>query len=217
MNSEKETFLQVSWPLFKQFLSIFLPLALLLGITLTLFYNKEIRTERINFESQEAKHIRYHKEEIGRDLKSISSDLMFLAGLNELNDIIDGINSDAIKDLSNEFLLFSKVKGIYDQIRFLNKKGMEVVRINFNKGKPNIVPEDQLQSKVDRYYLKDTFGLAPGEVFVSAFDLNIEIQRFLPTIDEVKEKLPESIINSDSELTNQEKASIEKFIEKKQE
>ena len=174
MSSEKETFLQVSWPLFKQFLSIFLPLALLLGITLMLFYNKEIRTERIIFESQEAQHIRFHKEETGRDLKSISSDLMFLAGLNELHDITNGINSDAIKDLSDEFLLFCKTKGIYDQIRFLNKKGMEVVRINFNKGKPYIVPEDQLQSKVGRYYFKDSFGLAPGEVFVSPFDLNLE-------------------------------------------
>lgn len=56
-----------------------------------------------------------------------------------------------------------------------------------------------------------------SDLYKIAFHLNIEIQRFLPTIDEVKKKLPESIISSDSELTNQEKASIEKFIEKKQE
>jgi signal transduction histidine kinase len=37
-----------------------------------------------------------------------------------------------------------------------------------------VVPEDQLQDKSDRYYVRDSFRLAEGEVFVSEFDLNQE-------------------------------------------
>jgi len=51
---------------------------------------------------------------------------------------------------------------------------MEIVRINVNDGNPEIVPEDRLQSKGDRYYFHETFQLGPNEVFISPFDLNVE-------------------------------------------
>ena len=51
-----------------------------------------------------------------------------------------------------------------------------------------------------------------SDIYKIALELNVDIQRFLPTSDEVKEKLPKFIINSDTKLTKQEKASLEKFI-----
>ncbi len=51
-----------------------------------------------------------------------------------------------------------------------------------------------------------------SDIYKIALKLNVDIQRFLPTNDEVKEKLPKFIINSDTKLTKQEKASLEKFI-----
>lgn len=51
---------------------------------------------------------------------------------------------------------------------------MEVVRVNFDSGDPQVVPEDQLQFKGDRYYFRDTFSLSRGEIYVSPLDLNVE-------------------------------------------
>ncbi len=76
--------------------------------------------------------------------------------------------------MSQEFLRFSSSSGLYDQIRLLDETGMEIVRVNFNQGRPSIVPEGKLQNKGRRYYFADTFRLDAGDVFVSPLDLNIE-------------------------------------------
>lgn len=51
-----------------------------------------------------------------------------------------------------------------------------------------------------------------SDIYKIALKLEVDIQRFIPTNDEVKEKLPKFIIDSDIKLTKQEKASLEKFI-----
>ena len=76
--------------------------------------------------------------------------------------------------LAQEFLSFANQRELYDQIRFIDETGMEIVRVNFNNGEPTIVPTDQHQFKGDRYYFQDTFQLEAGQVFVSPLDLNIE-------------------------------------------
>ncbi|MFQ5433194.1 MAG: PAS domain-containing protein, partial [Nitrospinota bacterium] len=47
-------------------------------------------------------------------------------------------------------------------------------RVNYNNGKPAVVPADRLQFKGNRYYFKETIALKHGELFVSPFDLNVE-------------------------------------------
>lgn len=76
--------------------------------------------------------------------------------------------------MAREYLAFSRQKRKYDQIRFIDDKGMEKVRINFNSGNPAILPESQLMPKGNRYYFKVTMALSRDKVFVSPFDLNIE-------------------------------------------
>ncbi|MEH2408379.1 response regulator [Nostoc sp.] len=68
----------------------------------------------------------------------------------------------------------SEQKQVYDQIRFLDTTGKEIVRVNLNQGQPSIVPEEKLQVQAKRYWFKDTLPLKSGEVFVSPLDLNIE-------------------------------------------
>lgn len=51
---------------------------------------------------------------------------------------------------------------------------MEVVRVNYNRGNPAVVPRGQLQNKSSRYHIADAFRPGSGEVFVSPLDLNIE-------------------------------------------
>jgi signal transduction histidine kinase len=113
-------------------------------------------------------------EVIADDFDLIVADLMILSETNALQKVLESENVPHRHDLAKEFLLFSRRKEIYDQIRFLDEEGLEIVRVNFNGGEPTIVPEDQQQLKRDRYYFKDTFQLEAGQVFVSPLDLNIE-------------------------------------------
>lgn len=175
MNWGKDKAHQVSLLLAaKHFLAIFLPLVILSWVVIILFHHDERRDVLLNFETRESLQIEHHKKEIEKDFRSLKSDLVFLAGLNDLQKYLNKSNYKTLEDLEKEYFLFSKSKGIYDQVRFLNEKGMEIVRANFNNGKPYLVPKAQLQSKKHRYYFKNTFELGAGELYVSPFDLNIE-------------------------------------------
>ena len=104
----------------------------------------------------------------------ISNDLKFLAKEEELKDYLTNPSVDKLAQMNSEYLTFSRNKKNYEQIRYLDSKGMEVVRVNYNGGTPVSICGEQLQSKHNRYYFKDAFRLVDGEVFVSPFDLNVE-------------------------------------------
>lgn len=161
----------------RRFLIIFLPLLALVSIVLAVFYYADARTERNIIEAKEVHNMDLGMATIVGSLSSTVSDLLILSEQHELQRVFEGDEEDRrieLRDLNSDLLSFSLRKGIYDQIRFLDETGMEVVRVNYNDGSPVIVPEKQLYSKANRYYFKDTFALALGEVFVSPFDLNIE-------------------------------------------
>jgi hypothetical protein len=119
----------------------------------------------------------YTSVEIGKTfveekLQDISRDLLYLASQCQSQ---DG-PPDALH-VRQCWLPFSRIKKVYDQIRWLDKNGMECLRINYTPSGPIVVQQAQLQSKRQRYYFMDTFRLNPGEIFISPLDLNIEQEK----------------------------------------
>ncbi len=108
------------------------------------------------------------------DFRVIIEDLTDIPGSDNLKTLVESGSGDARAALGEDFLTLSKGKNLYDQIRYLDEGGQEIVRIDYNSGSPAIVPEENLQNKGDRYYFEDTFELEEGEIFVSPLDLNIE-------------------------------------------
>lgn len=134
----------------KDFLIVFLPLSLLIGCLLGGFFYTENRAKREIMVNTETHILNLHIELITKDFVSVVSDILFLAAQTDSAEIFEGTGSNRIKAkilLAENYLMFSQKKRLYDQIRFLNESGMEIVRINFNDGKPSIVPDDQLQDK----------------------------------------------------------------------
>lgn len=106
-------------------------------------------------------------------IESVRSDVLYLSEQALLRRFLAG-DEGARDELEHEYVRFATRRSVYDQIRFLDTEGKEVVRVNFRDGKAEIVAEDELQPKSDRYYYRDAMKLQPGEVFVSRFDLNVE-------------------------------------------
>ncbi len=104
----------------------------------------------------------------------IVGDLRILAKEEELKAYLSDPTAEKLSQVNSEYLTFSRNKKNYEQIRYLDDKGMEVVRVNYNDGQPISVCGEELQSKYNRYYFKDAFKLGADEVFVSPFDLNVE-------------------------------------------
>lgn len=164
--------------LFKRSLNIFLILFGVMGTVLVgmliLFY--QLQTENYNkrIRSEERHSVDLQLAVMRNHFDSILSDLSFLAGQEDLRTYLESPKHQLLTPVSREYQTFSASKRIYDQIRFLNESGQELVRVNYRPDSPEIVAQNKLQDKSKRYYFADAFKLAEGEVFISPLDLNIE-------------------------------------------
>ena len=114
-------------------------------------------------------------EGIQGGISNVISDLKFLSSSSSFKSFLTSRGNRLIKRrINNDFLVFSKNHELYDQIRFIDTLGLEVLRINYNKGKPEIISGKKLQNKKNRYYFKDAIGLDENDIFISPLDLNIE-------------------------------------------
>lgn len=112
---------------------------------------------------------------ISNEIADAVSDIGYLAAQNELDDLFRAGSVDAYTRIAKEYVSFLKTRRVYDQVRYIDNDGVEVVRANFNDGNPEIVPTDRLQNKCGRYYFKQAVDLEPGDIYLSKFDLNVEV------------------------------------------
>ncbi len=156
-------------------IKIFLPSFLLMSSIFSYLFYVEIKSEEILIEAtEEVGHINLQIKTIGETFGDLVSDLNYLSTHQLLQKLVSQSSDDAKKYLEFDFLSFSQNKKKYDQIRFIDKKGNEAIRINYNNGKPSIVRQESLSNKGDRYYFKQTMSLDSNEIFISPLDLNME-------------------------------------------
>lgn len=114
------------------------------------------------------------REAVKTGLQSVATDLCVLAQQNELSHLLLEDRQQARQAMAAEYLALARNADDYDQIRFLDDHGQEIVRVNHNDGRPSIVADAELQDKSNRYYFRETMALEPGQIYVSPLDLNIE-------------------------------------------
>ncbi len=160
--------------LLKRFALIYLPIVLVLSIALLLSIRHDDlgRVEEIKANVQG--HINVASGLIAQDFDVVTADLRFIANLPLLSHYLESGNPVQREELEQLFLTLSREMRRYDQVRYLDADGQEIIRINYNEGNPAIVPHEQLQNKSKRYYFHDTMNLDRGGIFVSPLDLNIE-------------------------------------------
>ncbi|MBM9513530.1 sensor domain-containing diguanylate cyclase [Desulfogranum marinum] len=161
-------------PSIKLFFILFFTTGAILSGLLTFFYQKETRDLTHFIKIQESYGLELRKKRISSIFKDIKADIFFLRDQNELRQYLRTEKKQQLTLMGQEYISLAKSTRMYDQIRYIDKQGMEILRVNFNQGEPLIVPDDQLQSKADRYYYKECVSLKKDEVFVSPFDLNVE-------------------------------------------
>ncbi len=142
---------------------------------------------------------------LSSESRTVVSDLLYLREQALLPRALSA-DGDARAALEREYAAFASNRGVYDQVRCLDRGGDEWVRVNFRDGAARIVPRRDLQPKGARYYVERAATLGDGEVFVSPFDLNVEhgrverpirpVIRFVtPVIDERGERLGFVVLN----------------------
>lgn len=158
------------------FIITFIILSLLSVLTLAV-YLKGVY-EKIEQKNQYAtlNHLNIQNETIHEYLQKVKNDIHYFSDLYTIYAKLD--NSPRLKnkmtELESSISSFSKFNRIYSQIRYVDLKGKEFLRINNKKGKVEIVLKEKLQNKSTRYYFQDSTTLHIGEIYISPFDLNME-------------------------------------------
>ena len=160
--------------LWKRFLFVSAPFWIsLVAFTGSWWYQKQ-QEARDRIETQERYAISLAGQGIYGNLDDVSTDLLFVAGEQDFIDFIETGTDKSRKRVEQEWTTFSEIRRRYDQIRFLDEKGLEVIRVNLEKGRSRVLPREQLQPKHLHTYFKETMKLGRGEIYVSRFDLNVE-------------------------------------------
>lgn len=160
--------------LFKRAALIYLPVIVLLSIVILLSIRQDGQGRIERAEMRENSRVQIALERVAQDFSEADSDLHVIASLTSLRHYLDSGNPAWRDELARVFVVLSKEKRHYDQVRLLNASGMEIIRVNYNDGQPAIAPREQLQNKSDRYYFRESIKLGQGKTYVSPLDLNIE-------------------------------------------
>lgn len=155
-------------------LMLFLPAALLAGISAWMIYRAEVEHARLHLAHQGEMAVHVGQRVAERALDQIGRDIQYLAHSQALKLAIEKGGHPATEALAADWVSFSRAKQVYDQIRWIDENGMELVRVNFTPDSPIVVPAHALQDKGQRYFVADAQKLKAGEIYISPFDLNIE-------------------------------------------
>lgn len=147
---------------------------------------------------------------IRHDLEALASDLLLLANNESFERYFEESSEKNLANLTERLKNFTRDQKIYNQVRYFNLRGHEVIRINMEGLRPEIVTRDELQDKSKRYYFRKTMEREWGQVFVSPMDLNVEngeVEKPLlpamrigsPVVDMYGEKKGMVLLNFDAE------------------
>ncbi len=134
-------------------------LAVLPVMILVLIYRWEMADLYQGLERAESLAVDAQTEVVTRGLDEAIADVLTLTAQNELADFLETGDRSLLPRIAREYLALCRNTGVYDQLRYLDEQGREVVRVNFNGGQPSIVPDEALQDKRGRYYFTDTMAL----------------------------------------------------------
>lgn len=162
----------------RQFVQLSLLLGLvfsaLLAIPFLTYYQAESANDLRLLQAEQDRVIKLAVSAIHQEMEAVLSDLRYLSQHNAIRNYLESPSPGTRRDLAIEYQGLAGQKRIYDQIRFIGLGGMEEVRVDLNGGTPRIVMDPNLQDKHDRPYFEETLWLAPGQIYVSPFDLNVE-------------------------------------------
>jgi len=139
-----------------------------------------LRKQELNIQASIVEKLSCHLETL---LVQKQNDLIFLSQSQPLNHYLNlrshSPNSPTLEKarqaVEQEFLAFSyRSQSMYYQIRYLDKTGQEIARVDTDGLNSQVIAPAQLQNKAHRDYFQETMQLLDKEILVSPLELNQE-------------------------------------------
>jgi len=163
--------------LIRRFMYLFAPAAAVILLSAYYVHHMQVEEKRHALMQQEQLRLAHQVRIIHQTFDAVFADLIILSKHNDFNHIptatpatIDG----HLDELAQEFRQFHIYKPHYDQVRFIDKQGMELIRTNRIGDVVNIVEKSDLQRKKHKNYFTHAISLGKHEVYISPLELNTE-------------------------------------------
>jgi len=153
---------------------IFLPLAIAAIAVFYMLYTTHLAASQGLMAAGQRQLVEVGVTTLNATLATLDNDAQFVASEPMLKRWLSTGDAEDRAILLEQFQSFVQHRGLYDQVRFIDARGMEALRVNWNDGSAMIVPDTQLQDKSGRYYVDRSLGVPEAVSYFSPFDLNVE-------------------------------------------
>ncbi|WP_139379556.1 cache domain-containing protein [Zoogloea sp. LCSB751] len=169
-----------------QFLSIFLPVALIVTGGAWLLGRSSEQAAITPILAHEQEHISAARRRLEEDLALPLNHIHSLVTEAPIRNAYLSPSGDTLAAMQEAFVtLLSRNPG-YSSVRWIDQDGQERVRVDWNgiNGRP--LPRAQLQNKRDRYFFKEIMEMQGNLIYISPLDLMMEgsriVEPYTPTL-----------------------------------
>ncbi len=151
-------------------------LTVLIPLVGTSLYGNWITSQVLQSQAVEAAQadLRVRRLQMEDRLQGSEENLLFLSQMISMESLLNGRSPENLVRVQVDFADYVATHPDIFQARYLDKNGMEIVRIDASPDDFAVAPPSALQNKMDRYYFRQTMALPAGAVFISPIDLNRE-------------------------------------------
>lgn len=165
---------------------LFLPVCFLVVAGALLLGESRIDAELSMLMADETTFVELGQGRLDQELAVPIGHLMSLINESPVRRVYQASNGSDASSMQEAFISLMSRNPIYDKVRWIDEQGNERVRVNNRRGRPVVVPENELQAKDDRYFFTETMRLDQGGIYISPLDLNMDDGRieipYKPTI-----------------------------------
>ncbi len=156
-------------------LLIFAPLMIIIILMTLRLYSSDKALHITEAEAAAQKAMIDKQQCLTRQTSNIIHDLDFISMLTGTTELLENGSSAHKQHMQDVLIKLSNAKKVYDQLRYINSKGQEMLRINYDThAGAYAVADTLLQNKSQRYYFREAIQLGPSGYYISPLDLNIE-------------------------------------------
>jgi len=161
---------------FISFLRFYTSLLIVFAFIITVFLSslgfQDIGQNKEATEKEEKQFLRASEDFVDERFSEIYKDLLYFSDILGETDLED---ESARNEIAKLWYYFSKRTVVYDQIRFINNDGMEIIRVDYENGTgPRIIVDDELEDQSEQYYFIKAIALGPKTIYISPLDLSVE-------------------------------------------
>ena len=166
---------------------IFISFGLILSLSIVLIVEIYFQSNAQKVALKNALNKATERENLIYSFLGVSKEKLFsLRNSKYFVEYLKGNNNEAF--INELFYIYSKSNSNFFQLRYIDKNGIEKIRIdrNHKNSEPYIISKDKLSNKSNRYYFTDSKSKQLEKVWFSAIDLNMENKKvqkpYVPTL-----------------------------------